>query len=1153
MIDAVKDYLAPKRFGVVAYVCLIVHFLCGLTFTAVTSALRAGEIGKFSCTIDKKSSAAYKTYVEKTCYSRYEQTYNSPIPLYGFVLLSTGFTVLLSVVYSLGVSHRVENVDRTTNGQNGSVDPSTDSDSAQPRHGFHVFFFYFFHLVVRSLLGILFTVLQLTVFYPRGFDFKFSCNLPTSDVTPQTGSNTSIGKLNNTSIACENSTASEKELWGINLSVLNSVFALITLAEVISLIWRRFFVFHWRSDTHFIIDYLLRKRYERDIRQPVSIDIPLLCSSKENNCPENDTPDNNTMVSSIRDSNIPDSTANNIGYRNSNIPESATNNIEYSNIANNSFHDLINFSKQQRLSKSRSTDICYAPKIDLNDMYIDVIIHTGRAAHEFGKKMERHEMFDVYMQVPNDSTRLEKIKDLFYPNEDTKGYIPRTILAVGRPGIGKTVLTEKILRDWANGIDRLYSGKIAFFFKFRWFNFEELKKISLKKFLQYGTGLSEESFEGIFEEILKKPQKAIFIFDGLDEFNGNLENCLELSRMLPNDMNTCTSAMTLFIKLAYGNMLPGATVLVTSRPTAENFYSKLHFDRNVEILGFTSDKIKEYVIRFCENIERSDLQPKIWEHVMSSPDLLNLCYIPVNCFIICVTLSGYLSDPKNDTSALPTTLTELYNTAVCHITEKHSRNSGEISSEQTVKTFQQLGFDGIKNGQLVFNKECFSEQMKKSGLVNSLSNPIFPVQTQYCFIHLTIQEFLAARHVTETLSPEEIEKFISTHIESGKWHLVLQFIAGLLGEKMKMSGSDYHHCVLAFPKGLTLRNGEMRLDDYANLLVMKCLNEVDDEEIVKNVCNNTDLNTVTKIDDGIPVLDRSAIDCAAVISVCKHLKNVRQLELHDSIKAENGSSLQEVGNLLQQSCLTSLKLIKYGPPVSELTARQLTSALMKSKCTLNHEHRKLMHLTIRLGNKTDECVLINICTFLTNGHARHLNFLELSAGLTSSGIYQLSAVLASCRKLTSLDLSDNPIGDEGVRTLCNVLKQGQIHKLNTLSLVRSSLTKECMPYVCELLCDEHFKLNELQLSNNDIGNKGLRALCTSALSKEQCILTKLDVDDCSLTDDCVQCLCETLKDGNCKLINLGITRNKFTEQGKASLRNVNRTECCEARGLKIRV
>jgi hypothetical protein len=111
--------------------------------------------------------------------------------------------------------------------------------------------------------------------------------------------------------------------------------------------------------------------------------------------------------------------------------------------------------------------------------------------------------------------------------------------------------------------------------KFRWFNFEELKNLSLKTFLRYGTGLSEETFESIFEEILKEPQKAIIIFDGLDEFNGDIRNCLERSLMLPNDPNTCMSGMILFIKLAYGNMLQGATVLVTSRPTADDFYSSL--------------------------------------------------------------------------------------------------------------------------------------------------------------------------------------------------------------------------------------------------------------------------------------------------------------------------------------------------------------------------------------------------------------------------------------------------------------------------------------------------------------------------------------------------------------------------------------------------
>ena len=73
------------------------------------------------------------------------------------------------------------------------------------------------------------------------------------------------------------------------------------------------------------------------------------------------------------------------------------------------------------------------------------------------------------MKVPRDSIRLEEVKDLFYPNKDTKQKSHK-ILVIGRPGIGKTALTEKILLDWANELDRFYRDKIAFFFKFRLFN-----------------------------------------------------------------------------------------------------------------------------------------------------------------------------------------------------------------------------------------------------------------------------------------------------------------------------------------------------------------------------------------------------------------------------------------------------------------------------------------------------------------------------------------------------------------------------------------------------------------------------------------------------------------------------------------------------------
>ena len=114
----------------------------------------------------------------------------------------------------------------------------------------------------------------------------------------------------------------------------------------------------------------------------------------------------------------------------------------------------------------------------------------------------------------------------------------------------------------------------------------------------------------------------------------------------------------------------------------------------------------------------------------------------------------------------------------------------------------------MENGQLIFDQQLFDEETRISGLVNTLSNPIFPTKFQFCFIHLTIQEFLAARHVTETFFPGEIETFICDHVtgnyfRQSKWHLVLQFIAGLLGKKMKMVDCKYRDCISTFAKGFS--------------------------------------------------------------------------------------------------------------------------------------------------------------------------------------------------------------------------------------------------------------------------------------------------------------------------------------------------------------
>jgi hypothetical protein len=394
MIDTVKDYLVPKRFGIVGYVCVIVHFLCGLVFTAVAAALRDGENGKFSCFVDAKSTATYKKQVDQACLARYDQSYSPHLPLYGFVLVSIGLPVLVSVVYSLTVRDRVDEIESRHERQ-------AAVNHEQDRKTVYVFYFYFVHLVVRALFGIILTVLQHTYFYSN-FDFKFSCN------------------YNSTLVTCENATASRKRLASIFVSIINGVVAFVILVEVIYLSWRRLAFLNsrsavgWSSDTDFVRAHFLRKRYQYI------------------------------------------------------APEFQLTPIE-----------CIYFYKQQILSRPRF------------DFYIKVVIHTERAPHKFSKDMERHEKFDVYMKVPSTSICLENIKDLFYPNKDTKDNFPRSILVIGRPGIGKTVLTEKILRDWAeatNQINEYYCDKIAFFFKLRWFNNNESENISLKTFLQFGTG-----------------------------------------------------------------------------------------------------------------------------------------------------------------------------------------------------------------------------------------------------------------------------------------------------------------------------------------------------------------------------------------------------------------------------------------------------------------------------------------------------------------------------------------------------------------------------------------------------------------------------------------------------------------------------------------
>ena len=316
----------------------------------------------------------------------------------------------------------------------------------------------------------------------------------------------------------------------------------------------------------------------------------------------------------------------------------------------------------------------------LDDNFVDLVIYTGRAEHEFTDLSVRHEIFDVYLKPKHGSVAINSIKELFLQNKDTQN--PFKILVIGRPGIGKSLLCKKISRDWGKD-DLLPDFHQFYFIQFRWFNDETLQKITLKELLchLHPEGSNDDE---LFQYVLDNPEKAIIVFDGLDEFRYH-SHCLKDDEAYGNNAKEQMPLSALYVKLVKGKLLPRATVLTTSRPDAVQSIAHLtakHFDRQVEIMGFTPTKIKEYVRqRFAHDEERED---KIWSHISTNLELQSLCYIPVNTHIICSLLEECLKlQEQNSTDmALPSTSTQVYKEALkLFIFKHHSEFKGQPLTE----------------------------------------------------------------------------------------------------------------------------------------------------------------------------------------------------------------------------------------------------------------------------------------------------------------------------------------------------------------------------------------------------------------------------------------------------------------------------------------
>ncbi|XP_072894564.1 NACHT, LRR and PYD domains-containing protein 3-like [Hemitrygon akajei] len=350
----------------------------------------------------------------------------------------------------------------------------------------------------------------------------------------------------------------------------------------------------------------------------------------------------------------------------------------------------------------------------------------------------------------------------------------------GVPGIGKTTMVQKIVYEWATG--NIYQQfQFVFSFKFRDLNTINCR-INLKELMldQY------PYFGNILREVWKNPEGLLFIFDGLDEFNDKID--FADSQRDTKPQSTCTDpefkckVSDIVYSLIQHKLLPGCSVLVTTRPTALHLLEKAEISVWAEILGFVGEERKEYFIRYFED---QTVAEAVFKHVKENEILYTMSYNPSYCWILALALGPFFTQGDRDPQRVPKTITQLYCYYIYNILKNHGR---EIENPRDVLLrVGQMAFRGVSGKKIVFtdvdliNYNLQPSQFLSGFLMELLEREDSAWSVVYTFPHLTIQEFVAAVAQFLIIHPRKILKFLTeTHSTTdGRFEVFLRFVAGL--------------------------------------------------------------------------------------------------------------------------------------------------------------------------------------------------------------------------------------------------------------------------------------------------------------------------------------------------------------------------------------
>uniref|UniRef100_A0AAX7V1N7 NACHT domain-containing protein n=1 Tax=Astatotilapia calliptera TaxID=8154 RepID=A0AAX7V1N7_ASTCA len=382
----------------------------------------------------------------------------------------------------------------------------------------------------------------------------------------------------------------------------------------------------------------------------------------------------------------------------------------------------------------------------LNRIYTELYITEGQSEevhtqHEV-RQLETASKMDALHDAPI------RCQDIFKALPDQQRPI-RVVLTNGVAGVGKTFSVQKFTLDWAEGLENQHVSVVVLL-SFRELNLIRDEQYSLLELLH----VFHPTLQKVTAEKLAVSQ-LLFIFDGLDESRLSLDFT---NRKLLSDVTQKSSVSQLLTNLIQGNLLPSALVWITSRPAAANQIPPTCVDRLTEVRGFTDAQKEEY---FRRRFSDEELSSRIISHMKTSRSLHIMCSIPVFCWITATVLEHMLTTEQR--GELPKTLTDMYSHFLLVQTKrkKNKYHEGRETSPQELtkadrKVLLKLGrlaFEHLEKGNIMFYQEDLEQcglDVTEASVYSGVCTEIFKRECVifqkpvYCFVHLSIQEFLAA-------------------------------------------------------------------------------------------------------------------------------------------------------------------------------------------------------------------------------------------------------------------------------------------------------------------------------------------------------------------------------------------------------------------------